>query len=1381
MRLRISLLSLVVFLVCSGAIGQALVDGRIINGNVFKPVAGVEVHLVNKALNVDAPMNTAPDGRYSFDNVVAGEGYAVDVYDATGKLIGTDPHFDVAAESKHTAVPDIDISKGVTAQLVQKSGGLIENDRGVSPGANISNEQIRVLPLFNRNFLALGLIQPEVHDVEQGSPLQGAAFSIDGSRSTSTNFLLDGVDNVASSTNQAIPFQINEAVREFRVTYADPSLRYGQGSGGVVDIITSNGATGSKGHAWHGSLFGYFNSDSLNAGTPLSVYSNSGFASAAAYANNLSASTTTPLHIIAANLNGSNGVAPPVTGDNCNGGNGSAFCGYSPQSYNELFGLFGSSAGLGIDSGCASQICGAGAFNPSSILATQDSHTQPFSSKQFGGSIGGPLGDRLFFFASYEGTLINNPNPIFERVPTPLDQETGTLSSDQQIAQSVLSLFPNANVGQTSNSIAQTNTGILGFYRGTAPNYTNVHNVELRPDYSLQGLGTLSFRYNGQLLDQLHDDTLPASSAYPGNGANRRAQNQSAAVTYNFPFGDGHNRNLLNLAFTQYRVDEVAQDHSVNGSSLGLPAGALPTIVLSGIDTSASGAKIGQAGAIGGWYDSFWQANCTDAASASCSAATPGSRSPSPITPSLDGTFPLARIGAPLSAPSKRRDTEAFLSDALELHLGSRNFLTVGGEYRYQQNFSYDGGATRGLIVSNNIGEFTHDSETCVSCGNAFHHPSFDYELRQPTGYTGDLRSSSFGVFAEHKFQPIERVTLQFGARYEYFGQPLDTQGRLWNYNVTNQGLNRQTAKGTFDAFDYQCGGGTTFFDSVYGSLRASTPVTGWNCNTGGTFQLPTQKHDLTGMFGASFSPDNSYRNVIRAAVGGYYDHLPASYNQKLLLNRPSPYNVQNPSSIYGQNFYSSYSSSTCQAQTQCGFGLSTLNYASFPTESTAQSTFQNYQASSGASILYERDPNALQTPYSIQISTSVQHRFTGSWSGEFGYVGSISSDLPLVYDSNFANEFYCTQNTTGCNNDAYFPVFTESHIGNANYHSVVARVEGRLWHGLSMHASYTFSKSLDNIASSSFPGSTDSLFTQLFGRQLYGEGNPAASALGISPTAFGSNGGLRGNQLIPTSKTLPTALATSVLQSANVPSFDAIQSALTTTGTSTINTSHYSLPQNPLAFSSKGATAGVDYGPSDFDVRQRGVADFVYNLPFKGHWYNSGFTLSGITVVQTGQPFTVFSGPSYGQITQLVNIPSTGVSTHGGNTSNYISGFNSNNLGSFLPSVDNAACPNIYAQPNLYVPSSTPAACLGNSSRNRFTGPAYFDQDIAFQKATRGFNESQAFIIRAEAYNAFNRANFYNPISEISKDGVHYNPEFGTIRSAHDPFRLQLAVRLEF
>ncbi len=47
--------------------------------------------------------------------------------------------------------------------------------------------------------------------------------------------------------------------------------------------------------------------------------------------------------------------------------------------------------------------------------------------------------------------------------------------------------------------------------------------------------------------------------------------------------------------------------------------------------------------------------------------------------------------------------------------------------------------------------------------------------------------------------------------------------------------------------------------------------------------------------------------------------------------------------------------------------------------------------------------------------------------------------------------------------------------------------------------------------------------------------------------------------------------------------------------------------------------------------------------------------------------------------------------------------------------------------------------------------------------------------------FNLFDRANFYNPITEYSTDGVHLNPEFGIIRSAHDPRQIQLAARFDF
>src|SRR5205807_7882858 len=47
----------------------------------------------------------------------------------------------------------------------------------------------------------------------------------------------------------------------------------------------------------------------------------------------------------------------------------------------------------------------------------------PWDSKQFGVNMGrGFLDNKLFVFGSYEGTRIDNPNPIFERVPTAFDR-----------------------------------------------------------------------------------------------------------------------------------------------------------------------------------------------------------------------------------------------------------------------------------------------------------------------------------------------------------------------------------------------------------------------------------------------------------------------------------------------------------------------------------------------------------------------------------------------------------------------------------------------------------------------------------------------------------------------------------------------------------------------------------------------------------------------------------------------------------------------------------------------------------------------------------------------------------------------------------------------
>jgi hypothetical protein len=70
---------------------------------------------------------------------------------------------------------------------------------------------------------------------------------------------------------------------------------------------------------------------------------------------------------------------------------------------------------------------------------------------------------------------------------------------------------------------------------------------------------------------------------------------------------------------------------------------------------------------------------------------------------------------------------------------------------------------------------------------------------------------------------------------------------------------------------------------------------------------------------------------------------------------------------------------------------------------------------------------------------------------------------------------------------------------------------------------------------------------------------------------------------------------------------------------------------------------------------------------------------------------------------------------------------------------------------------------------------------DMAIQKAFKVFGEGKELTLRTEVFNLFDRANYYNPNSIISLDGFNLNPEFGQVKSAHDPRQIQFAVRFSF
>ncbi|MBI2683289.1 MAG: hypothetical protein HYX26_08775, partial [Acidobacteriales bacterium] len=170
---------------------------------------------------------------------------------------------------------------------------------------------------------------------------------------------------------------------------------------------------------------------------------------------------------------------------------------------------------------------------------------------------------------------------------------------------------------------------------------------------------------------------------------------------------------------------------------------------------------------------------------------------------------------------------------------------------------------------------------------------------------------------------------------------------------------------------------------------------------------------------------------------------------------------------------------------------------------------------------------------------------------------------------------------------------------------------------------------------------------------------------------------------------------------------------------------------------------------------------------------YLGGWQVAGIFTAQSGQPLTIFAGPLFGEVTQRVN--STAVS-HTGDPNQYIAGLFS------LPARENVGgSPCGYASGAPLYTGTLGRPCLGNTSRNFFTGPAFVSMDLALQKSFKVFGEGKELTLRTEVFNLFNRANYYNPISVFSLDGFSVNPDFGKIKSARPPRQMQFALRFTF
>jgi hypothetical protein len=197
-------------------------------------------------------------------------------------------------------------------------------------------------------------------------------------------------------------------------------------------------------------------------------------------------------------------------------------------------------------------------------------------------------------------------------------------------------------------------------------------------------------------------------------------------------------------------------------------------------------------------------------------------------------------------------------------------------------------------------------------------------------------------------------------------------------------------------------------------------------------------------------------------------------------------------------------------------------------------------------------------------------------------------------------------------------------------------------------------------------------------------------------------------------------------------------------------------------------------YGLSDFDVRNHFVFSGTWTLPFHGNRLKEGWLLADVTQIQTGNPLNVVTASTYsgsttaalGQIRPtLLARPSVGVHKA-------LSNFN-------IPYIVGTSCASATPSCNFL----TPSIGFGTMQRNSITGPGFSDTDVSLQKTTK-IAESVNFILRMDAFDVFNQANFGNPVLTAAPTSTTFGQitsTRGAIGDAGSSRQLQFAAKVQF
>ena len=227
-------------------------------------VTGAPITLTGADTGVKLSTVSNDAGVYRFDAVDLG------VYELQVAHPGFRTYVDagINVEANRTTTVDPRLEIGAAETRIEVNGESSEMLFKDSPlrGGNFQPREVRDLPLPGLNPLSLTRTLPGATDaagssINAGLVNAGAAFSINGQRPRSNNYMLDGTDNNDIwLTGETQVFTIADAIEEVSVQTGNFSVEFGRAAGGVLNVITKSGT-----NDLHGTMLWRFQSQRFDS------------------------------------------------------------------------------------------------------------------------------------------------------------------------------------------------------------------------------------------------------------------------------------------------------------------------------------------------------------------------------------------------------------------------------------------------------------------------------------------------------------------------------------------------------------------------------------------------------------------------------------------------------------------------------------------------------------------------------------------------------------------------------------------------------------------------------------------------------------------------------------------------------------------------------------------------------------------------------------------------------------------------------------------------------------------------------------------------------------------------------------------------------------